>query len=278
MGIESRNRRLWYKVLPSCLAVAAALLVGAASCEPPGSLPLSAEVVFVTWNVRGYPEAEAEKKEWFYAELGRLDPDVLCVQEIANQGRVEEFLQAEPAFTQAAFLDSSDGQDNAIFAQGSAVLQDLPDPTGFQHPAQAALVSKDGFDAVVITVHLSWTDVARREAEKQSLKQVVSQASMIDPDVVVVGDFNTEGADIENLAQALGLEVMTPAGQEGVGTTYAGHRYDHLRVSPDLALEEAVSCSIQTYAGADLAAAQSVSDHRPVEARFKTDRPYRDRP
>jgi exonuclease III len=62
-----------------------------------------------------------------------------------------------------------------------------------------------------------------------------------------------------------------------VGTTHANNRYDHFLVSPDLASEEALSCGIQTFAGADLEIAKRVSDHLPVLARFSTDTKYKDR-
>jgi endonuclease/exonuclease/phosphatase family metal-dependent hydrolase len=156
-------------------------------------------------------------------------------------------------------------------------MKDLPDPQGFQHPAQAAYVWSGGFDAVVVTVHLSWTDTAMREKEKQALKGVVSEALKTDPDVLVVGDFNTKEDGIQELAQATGLVVMVPAGQDGVGTTYAGNRYDHFLVSPDLASEEAVGAHIETFAGDDLAAAKETSDHMPVTTRFRTDERFRDK-
>jgi len=44
----------------------------------------------------------------------------------------------------AAFLDSSDGQDNAIFATSDVEVEDMPDPQGFQHPAQEAYPVKSG--------------------------------------------------------------------------------------------------------------------------------------
>ena len=31
-------------------------------------------------------------------------------------------------------------------------MLDIEDPTGFQHPVQAAYVARDGFDAVIVTI------------------------------------------------------------------------------------------------------------------------------
>jgi len=278
MRVRERATMLRLSLLPLLLLASAILLAGPAGCEFSNPAPRSGELSIVTWNLRGYPESDLNDRSWFHAQLQKLAPSVLCVQEIANHEDVEQFMQAEPLFTQVAFVDSGDGQDNAIFGTMSVSIEDLADSQGFQHPIQCARVSSNGFDAVVVTVHLSWANTTQREKEKQLLRGVVSQALAIDPDVVVVGDFNTEGADIEDLAQTIGLVVMNPTGQAGVGTTYAGHRYDHFLISQDLATEESIACQIHIYTGSDLDTARRVSDHRPVVARFRTDLMYRDGP
>ena len=80
-----------------------------------------------------------------------MNPDIICIQEIANQGKADTFLANEDHFASVAFLDSSDGQDNAIFTTERIEIKDIPDSTGFQHPAQAAHVVYNGFDAVIST-------------------------------------------------------------------------------------------------------------------------------
>jgi len=196
-------------------------------------------VLIATWNVRGYPETQQSDQELFSNKLIEYSPDIICVQEIANQDRVNKFLTNEELFTSVAFLDSSDGQDNAIFTAEWIDLEDISDPNGFQHPAQAAYVAYKGFDAVIVTVHLSWTDKKMREQEKTLFQGVVSKALQKDPDVIIAGDFNTKEQGIQELAETLSMSVMIPACQEGVGTTHAGNRYDHFLISPDLADEEA---------------------------------------
>ena len=236
--------------------------------------------MFLAWGIRGYwpyPDTTAKRREWFSRQLVKTKPNVLCVQEIANQDSVNTFLATEKGFTRCAFLDSSDGQDNAIFATSSVEMEDIPDPKGFQHPAQAAYVWCRGFDATVVTVHLSWTDVGMREQEKELLRGVVADALRKDPDVIIAGDFNTTEQGIEELAQAIGMLVMVPSGQDGVGTTHAGNRYDYFLMSRDLADEEAMTCRIETYAGNDQEMAKQVSDHLPVIAWFRTQEMFRDR-
>lgn len=253
-------------------AVAGAGIVGAVIVL--GVIPWEKHVIIGTWNVRGYPETQEARAQWFSAKLAAMSPDILCVQEIANQDRVDTFL-ANEGYATAAFVNSSDGQDNAIFAAEWMEVDDIADPEGFKHPAQAAYVAYRGFDAVIVTVHLAWTDTDLREAEKVLLEGVVEEMAKIDPDVIVVGDFNTTEEGIEELAEALGMEVMIPAGQDGVGTTDGNNRYDHFLITPDLANEEAIACEIQTYPDDPLV--WQVSDHLPVLAVFSTQSRYRDR-
>ena len=233
--------------------------------------------IAATWNLRGYPEKEQGNGQWFHQQLVVMNPEMLCVQEIANQDKVNQFLTIENRFTKVAFRDSADGQDNAIFCTPSVGLEDIPDPEGFQHPAQAAYIWYGGFDAVIVTVHLSWTNISLREKEKLLLRDVVSEMLKKDPDVMIVGDFNTEEEGIQELARLLGMSVMVPVGQNSIGTTHAGHRYDHFLVSPDLAKEEAVNCHIKTFGEGNLETAKEVSDHLPVLAKFRTDSRFKDR-
>ena len=148
------------------------ILIGCSRIENFGQ---EESLTLATWNVRGYPETQISDRDWFHDQLLKISPDILCIQEIANQERLNTFLANENHFKSSAFLDSSDGQDNAIFATEFVEVEDIPDPAGFQHPAQSAYVAYKGFDTVIVTVHLSWTNVALREKEKSLLKEVVSQ-------------------------------------------------------------------------------------------------------
>ena len=124
-----------------------------------------ADVTVVSWNVRGYPEKERSDQRWFSLQLVKMAPDVLCVQEIANTTRTQT-LKLKEKFASVAFTDSGDGQDNAIFVDEGVFLRDVAEAGGFQHPAETAFISLPGFDCTVVTVHLSFTDTARREVEK----------------------------------------------------------------------------------------------------------------
>ena len=92
-----------------------------------------------------------------------------------------------------------------------------------------------------------------------------------------LGWLRAEGQPKVPRATAIGMEVMLPADQPGVGTTHANNRYDHFLISADLADEEAVMCRIKTYAGENLDLAKKVSDHLPVVAWFRVDEAFKDR-
>ena len=46
------------------------------------------------------------------------------------------------------------------------------------------------FDAVIVTLHLTWEPELRRLEELRLLEDVVRELGQIDPDVLLVGDFN----------------------------------------------------------------------------------------
>jgi endonuclease/exonuclease/phosphatase family metal-dependent hydrolase len=251
--------------------------------QPPPNRPVAAGVAqqdaclsVATWNIRGYPESRAEDTEWFHEQLQKLGAEVLCVQEIANSQRVEELLARDTRFTQGVLPDFG-GQVNVILAVREMTLVALKVPSGFQHPVQAAFVAYRGFDAVVVTLNLSW-DESRRLDEMRLLEPLVRDMLKIDPDLMVVGDFNLQFEEARSRAKQLGMVVLLGSNQTAVGTLYSGNSYDYFLISPDLAAEEAQGATVVVFTGADLEIARRVSDHMPVLAFFACDERFRDRP
>lgn len=230
----------------------------------------SSEFSIMTWNVRGYPEVTFERQMWFSDVLSEYEADILCVQEIANNDRVSTFLTSETLYATAAFLDSSDGQDNAIFFGNSFEIIDAPDPVGFSHPVQLAYFYLDEFNAYILTVHLAWTDVSQRAAERTQLAAMAKGLMALDPDLIVAGDFNTTGGPndtIEGLAEDMGLTILVPTNDDG--TTCAGSHYDYILVSPSIMQEWSPTAEVITFDNDTIAC--EVSDHRPVLAHFDKD-------
>ena len=231
-----------------------------------------------TWNIRGYPERRDEDTAWFHEQLRKLQADVLCVQEIANEQRLATLLESGAPYSQSVFADSGSGQDNAILAVAGVGLADLEVAGGFQCPAQAAFATYRGLDAVVVTVHLAWEPASARLKEMRLLEPLVREMLQIDPDVMVVGDFNLEPNEASALAERLGMSVLFAVNQTAVGTLHSGSSYDYFLLSPDLAEEEALGATVVVFEDTDLEIARRVSDHMPLLAYFSCGERFRDRP
>ncbi|MFC2081699.1 lamin tail domain-containing protein [Candidatus Bipolaricaulota bacterium] len=234
-----------------------------------GTAYANSEFDLMTWNVRGYPETSSSDQAWFSAVLAQYQADILCVQEIANDDRVSTFLANEADYADAAFLNSSDGQDNAIFVGGAVALWDVPDPSGFSHPAQLAYVTIDSFTAYVLTVHLAWTDTNQRAIERGLLADIAKALMALDPDLIVAGDFNTTerpGDTVLGLAAEMEMEVVTPLNDAATTCGSGNSRYDHIFVSSSIMEEYSPIAEVIVFEDTDIAC--SVSDHKPVLARF----------
>ena len=241
------------------------------------------ELVLMTWNVRGYPENTASKRDFFNEALLSIEADILCVQEIKDSEVVSDFVN-DTDYARYAFTDiEEDGQDNAVFVMSDVYMNDYRavDPIGFQHHPKAVYVAYEGFDAVLINVHLAYTDTAKRRQEWGLLADFANRAMEIDPDVIIAGDVNTEENEswdtVENLASTLGFHVLSPMGPNATPTNYGQtpHWFDHILVSPDLFTEEAIAAWTVLFADREIA--NGVSDHKPVVGLFRTSPGYRDR-
>lgn len=234
-------------------------------------------LVVATWNVQSYPEVPAEERTWFTNQLKAINADILCIDEIANDKVVSQFETTE-GYAQVTFQNTSDSQDNAIFCRTGVGMESMTPPAGFQHLPAMAYVWSDGFDAVIVAVHLSFKDLAMRQQEKVALAQVVTAAMAKDPDVIVLGDFNTTPGDMRQLADSLHMTIMKVDNPDSVTTT-AKNRYDYILLSADLASEEADGCiaHIVVPDAPQQELAWKVSDHRPVMAQFRTDARFKDR-
>ncbi|MGL1890587.1 MAG: hypothetical protein OCD02_03125 [Spirochaetaceae bacterium] len=243
------------------------------------SLTFTQNVLTVTsWNVLGYPEKSIAGREWFTKKLLELNTNVICIQEIGNDKDCENFIKNESGFYKGHFSNSSDPQDNAIFTNNTINIVGYKDPEGFRHPPKLAYIDKDGFNFLLLTIHLSYDDKRVRENEIKLLKDIVEWMSSIDPDYMIVGDFNIQGDEIVDLATSLGMMLLKPVNQNNQGTTYSkdNNRYDHFLVSKDIYTEEYIDFKINNVIPEDEFIARSVSDHISITATFRTDLLFKD--
>lgn len=83
-----------------------------------------------------------------------------------------------------------------------------------------------------------------REAEKALLQNIVLEMLEKDPDVIIAGDFNITEQKIQELADSIGMEVMVPPVQDGVGIRYAVNR-KVLNVSIDFVRRDGIFVTVQ---------------------------------
>lgn len=238
------------------------------------------DLVLMTWNVQFYPEDTEAEKTWFGQVLRELDPDILFIQEIGNEDRVQTFVATEIGYTQYSFTNTSSGMDNAVFFHEDIAVTDLDDPgydktsaAGFMNPPQVTHFSFGALSAVLISVHLTWDDnnaTGKRTEERQRLIELLDNLRDDGHDsFIVAGDFNTtdaEGDTIEALADALGLHVLEHEDQPNVGTTYDADevkKYDYFLVSENLR-ECVIGSCVVTFNDEEMA--KGVADHKPVLA------------
>jgi len=133
-------------------------------------------LIVMTWNVEHYfvPSETEEMRSWFSQVLEELNPSILFIQEIANDGRIDHFKHAEEAYPKAVFTNTRSATDNAIFFHQDIAVANLLDPardssseTSFKHPPQIARITYDGISVVVMSVHLTCGDTARTERRKE---------------------------------------------------------------------------------------------------------------
>ncbi len=285
---RSGDMSTFEKVCVSIIVVSVILLVAMWIA----SVACADEATIMSWNIRGYPEKSVEREAYVAETIRDLSPDVMCIQEIAGATQADIF--SKRYAKRYVSGETDDGQDNAIFFAADSFGPYMPSllfppiaeeywsrrnrvlylMQSFQHPATAAHVKIGGFDAVVITVHLSWTDKVLREDEQKLLGILYRAALKMDPDVVICGDFNLGWLDMVALtANEMEEAVICEPANSRLGTTWAGSHYDWFVISPDCASEEYVDTWI---VDSDSAVAREVSDHRPILAKFRTDEEFTD--
>jgi endonuclease/exonuclease/phosphatase family metal-dependent hydrolase len=135
------------------------------------------------------------------AEIARLDPDMVCLQEVPwHWGSAAQEL-AGRAEMNYIYLRANGNRRAILFEEGEAILSRFPlrDPVAtalepsagfFEHRvALQATVSTPWGDLRVVSTHLTHGEPAINEAQAESLIAFVSGSSSVTP-AVVAGDFN----------------------------------------------------------------------------------------
>ena len=272
------------------------------------SSKLDETLIIASWNIREFGKKPRPKKALhLVAEvLGQFD--LIAVVELrenlANLSEVLSYLG--PSWT-AVYSDSVDDpggnferlgfiydrravQFNGFAGNVQPVRskheQEYLYDKSFWRPPYMASFSSGMFDFIAIAAHIRWgtsttarTDEISRFAEW--LKDKTKRKDVLDKDVIVFGDFNTEGQDMINDLLQYGLKIPEPLLNKRTNVHQTQH-YDHILYLPNSTVRSFTNDGGVLMAWekignllfpgeTDNAITYLLSDHYPIWMKLKTD-------
>jgi endonuclease/exonuclease/phosphatase family metal-dependent hydrolase len=242
-----------------------------------------------TWNLRKFSERQgAGQYPPDLVEIASIIKsarfDLIAIQEVQREGQVVEKLRRqlnEPwrhvvsdrtgNNERYAFLYRADRVD---MVDGSAKLILGPETAVFDRAPFTANFRAGQFDFVLLTVHLSYTDHARRASEATALAALARRIvdGSAEKDLIVLGDFN-EQHQRQNLP-LFERQGWTRLNRDATNLS-STETYDNLLIDPRFTKEWTGIAGTWRfdeldYANDDKLATEFVSDHRPAWAEFST--------
>jgi endonuclease/exonuclease/phosphatase family metal-dependent hydrolase len=238
-----------------------------------------------TWNLKKFSDGGEQPPDLveIAAIIKAEQFDLVAIQEVQRDGQIVEKLRRqlnEPwrhvvsprtgsNFERFAYLWRSDRVD---IVDGSARLAAGPGTEVFDRKPYVARFRAGEFDFMLAQVHLSFGNVGRRSSEVSALailaKKMVGEEG--ERDVILLGDFNEQrGRPNLQLFDAQGWRRLNLEATNLSSTEI----YDNVIIDPAATKEWAgrvglVRFDETRYDNDDRAAAEMVSDHRPVWAEF----------
>jgi len=257
------------------------------SARPAATSTAPSTIRIATWNLRKFSERQgAGQYPPDLVEIARIIKaaqfDLIAIQEVQREGQIVEKLRRqlnEPwrhvvsdgtgNHERYAFLYRSDRVD---IVDGSAHLVLGPETAVFDRAPFTASFKAGDFDFVLLTVHLSYTDHARRAAEAGALaalaRRMVDESA--EKDLIVLGDFNEQH-------QRGNLHVFEEQGwtkcNRDATNLSSSETYDNLLIDQKYTKEWTGVAGTwrfdeMDYANDDKQAMEFVSDHRPAWGEF----------
>jgi len=283
--------QIWVGValIALCMLIAWACRVHNArqNVPPAASSTAPSTIRIATWNLRKFSEREgAGQYPPDLVEIAKIIKaaqfDLIAIQEVQREGQIVEKLRRqlnEPwrhvvsertgNNERYAFLYRSDRVD---MVDGSAKLILGPETAVFDRAPFTASFKSGQFDFVLLTVHLSYTDHARRAAEASALASLARR--MVDgsneKDLIVLGDFNEQHqrGNLHLFEEQGWTKINRDATNLSSTETYDNLLIDRRFTKEWTGVTGTWRFDEMDYANDDKLATEYVSDHRPAWGEF----------
>lgn len=269
----------------------------------------------VSWNVQTFGAMDAKRLALIkpaYKMVFSTSVIVFAAQEIAHDNGLKLFESLLPGGTttwRASFENTPDSQDNGIFfridqstitAQGFLFANKKtgkPDRAKAIHPVRWSHVKVDGFDFLLLSLHLTFKEGDAAASKKEFFAvldwlKAYTQSANNDPDIIITGDFNLPSEKgkafsdrhaekkwlpLEGMIQEHGFFIEGPKKLHVLvdeptsrPQKKPANNYDHFIVSESV-FKRLVSVGRiprEFIDSADVGKSGRISDHYPVEAVF----------
>ncbi len=260
------------------------------AAPPPANAPVNAalvgEIRIATWNLRQFSDRGKADLRAVAAIITDAGFDVVAIQEVKREGeQVDRLLNVlGPPWRGTIGPMTGNNERYAFIYRGDRVMllakATLLDNPGrvFDRAPGSATFRAGAFDFELLTVHLSYTDTARRTREAAALARIAPDLAVkqAEKDIIVLGDFNEMDPPKGNLGyfDALGWRRLNDA-PTNLGSSEI---YDNILIDPKYTREYAGKHGVERFDEVrfhndDAAARDNVSDHRPAWAVFSTTGP-----
>jgi endonuclease/exonuclease/phosphatase family metal-dependent hydrolase len=247
----------------------------------------SSTIRIATWNLRKFSERDgAGQYPPDLVEIAGIIKaaqfDLIAIQEVQREGQIVEKLRRQLNEPWRHVVSERTGNneryaflyrgDRVDIVDGSAKLIVGPETVVFDRVPFAASFRAGNFDFMLVTVHLSFADHARRAAEATALaglaRRMVESGS--EKDLIVLGDFN-EQRQRPNLGlfeRDGWMKLNRDATNLGSSEVYDNLLIDRRFTGEWTGVAGTWRFDEMDYANDDKAASELVSDHRPAWGEF----------
>ncbi len=259
----------------------------------------SSSFEIATWNIENFPKASSTTINNLANIITDLDVDLIAVEEITNTGSFNSLLTDlsgwDGVLSSDVYNDGSYQKTGIMYKTEIVNVSNVRniftnDSYAFPRPPLTAFVEiKDStgikYDFNIIVLHLkAYGDslsVDRRRQACSQLKDYIDQQITTgdDADFIVLGDWNDQLADADSvnvfmpfLVDSSGYTFLT----EGISDKYSyisdyyNSLIDHILITGDSAPEFSSGNTDILYLDSEFSDYEStISDHRPVVAKFK---------